>query len=100
MIFLNFLRCFLLLYSPQSLRMFFFTLTLFEPNISACILVAIYEHYGALCIVQIAVDAPPPPPPRNVNFLTNNSKKNLVSQNFFCCSQNLPKHILVLKNPF
>ena len=36
-------------------------------------------------------------PPQNVNFLTKISTKKLVSQNFFCCSQNLPKHILVFK---
>ena len=43
---------------------------------------------------QIGVD---PPPKKNVNFLTKiSTKKNLVSQYLLCCSQNLPKHIIVL----
>ena len=37
--------------------------------------------------------------PQNVSFLTKKyfKKIKLVSQNFICCSQNLPKPILVLK---
>ena len=38
-----------------------------------------------------------PSPPWNVNFLTKIKKKKWFSQNFFWCSQNLPKHILLLK---
>ena len=38
------------------------------------------------------------PSPQNFNLLTKiKKKKMLVSKNFFCCSQNLPKHFLVLK---
>ena len=44
---------------------------------------------------QIAVD--PPPPLKCKLFDKNFFKKNLVSQKIFCCSQNIPKHILVLK---
>ena len=40
----------------------------------------------------------PPPPLEMLTFWPNFKKKMLPSQNFFRCSQNLPKHILVLKN--
>ena len=35
---------------------------------------------------------------KNFNFLKKKiQQKKFVSQNYFCCSQNLPKHFLVLK---
>ena len=44
------------------------------------------------------VGSPPPPPPSKFKLFDKKFKKKLfVSKNFFCCSQNLPEPILVLK---
>ena len=65
----------------------FNTWMFYESYVLHSIIKVLWKGPKKITFSKLALPPPPPTPPLEI----------LVSQNFFCCSQNLPKHILVLK---